>query len=342
MMFGKLFQLNYPVWESEEESWRRFEEIYKVSVELYVVYQGVPQRSSSLNECWNNLASFWECHSTMWGNTSLFYEVLYHICFRKFSDRVHDPLLMRLILLLEDELLTFSFAFKAWAQTDLLRKAYDEITAPYWENKTFKKRYDGEMYMYLMYRVVKLVMMKNLKHDDWCRLFPMSDNLYPFRSYEVYKEVDAYEEAVKFLIPAANLWYEEWCDRAALVEAIDQLYGVDFSNDIKGLYSLIYAVEYRKNIDTCALHLYKTKACSISLLQQLWGADYAEQLQLGFLSLCKRYKSAKRRNPVRGRYGHNDFISHWIYQQINTWRSGNSVILSEKARNKLFDVGLGL
>ena len=342
MMFGKLFQLNYPVWESEEESWRRLEEICKLSAELAGNYHAVPQYGSSLDECWKGIALLWGSDPMSCGDVDPFFEALYHICFRKFSDKVQSPQLMRLLLLIEDELLTFSFAFKAWAQTDLLRNAYDEITAYYCENEIFKKRYDCEIYMYLIYRVIKLVMMKNLKHDEWLGLFPMSDSLYPFRSYEVYHNVDAYEEAVKFLIPAADSWYEEWSDSAIMVEAIDQLYGVDFSGDIKGLYSLIYAVERRKNIDKCALHLYKTKACSIRLLQQLWGADYQEKLQLAFLSLCKRYKSAKRRKPVRGRYGHNDFMSHWIYQQINTWCSDNSVILSKRARNKLFEVGLGL
>ncbi len=341
-MFGKLFQLNYPVWESEEESWNRFEEIYKLSAELAGNCQAVPQRGSSLDECWKDVALLWDSNPMACGNVDPFFEALYHICFRRFSDRAHNPLLMRLLLLIEDELLTFSFAFKAWLQVDSFEEAYHEITNPYWDNKTFKKRFDTEIYLYLMYRVVKLVMLKNLKHDEWLRLFPMGDNLYPFRSYEVYRNVDAYEEAVKFLIPAANSWYEEWADRAVMVEAISQIYGVDFSDDIKGLYSLIYAVEHRKNIDTCSWHLYRTKACSMTLLQKLWGADYAEKLQLGFLSLCKRYKNAKRRKPVRGRYGYSDFMNHWIYQQINTWRSDNTVGLNPKVRNKLFDIALDL
>jgi hypothetical protein len=340
-MFAKLFSLNYPVRESEEESWIRFEELYRLTAEIAVSYHTVPQRDSSLMDCWKNLALFWGCHSIEVNGANLFREVMYHICFRKFSDRVEEPLL-RLILLIEDEVLAFSFAFKAWVQTDVFREAYDEITGPYWYNPIFKKKYDGDMYTYLMYRVVKLVMIKNLTRDEWYNLFPMSDNLYPFRAYEVYQNVDEYEEAVKFLIPAAHVWYEEWSDRSVIIEQLQQLYGLDFSNDIKGLYSLINATKHRQDIDTCSWYLYRTKECSMVLLQHLWGSNYPEKLQRGFLSLCKRYKSAKRRNPARGRYGHSDFMRHWIYQQINAWRCDKTVDISKKVRDKLFEVGIGI
>ena len=271
-MFIKLFNLNYPVWESKEESWNRFENINQLSVELTASCQAAPDRDGSLNDCWKNITLFWSSHSTALDNASPFFEALYHICFRKFSDKIQNPLLMRLILLIEDELLSFSYAFKAWLETDALRKAYNEITAPYWENKTFKKHYDTKLYLYLMFRVVKLVMLKNLKHDEWIRLFPRSNELYPFRSYEVYQNVDVYEEGVRFLIPAADSWYEEWSDQSVMIDQINELYGVDYSNDIKGLYSLIFAASHRQDIVTCSWYLYKTKEYSSTLLQQLWGA----------------------------------------------------------------------
>ena len=83
-MFGKLFQLNYPVWESEEESWRRLEEICKLSAELAGNYHAVPKYGSSLDECWKNIALLWGSDPMSYGNVDPFFESLYHICFRKF------------------------------------------------------------------------------------------------------------------------------------------------------------------------------------------------------------------------------------------------------------------
>lgn len=341
-MFIRLFDLDYPVWEKETESWSRFEVIYKLTAELAVNCQSAPKRNCSLNECWENIVLFWNEHAVTYGDINLLFEALYHLCFRKFSDSVQDPLMMRLILLIEDELQTFSFAFKVWAQMDVFQEAYNNITAHYYDNKIFKKHYDPDLYMYLVHRVVKLVMFKNLEYSNWRSLFPINSNLYPLRPYDIYVNVDMYEEAVTFLIPAATSWYEEWSDSACMISNINQLYGVDFSNDTKGLYSLINAAMHREDIAKCSLYLYGLHECPTVLLQHLWGPNYAEALQLGFLSLCKRYKNAKRRQVVRGRYGHSDFMNNWIYKQINSWRCDHTIVLSKKVKDKLFEVGLDI
>lgn len=341
-MNRRFYQIKYPVWECRKESWKHFEEIYKLSVELAGRVQLTPPRCSSLEKCWIELAVFWEKNPIAVCNSELMFETLYHICFRKFSKNMQDPTLMRLILLVEDELLTCSFAFKVWLKTESFKEAFDEITAPLWYNPTFRKVYDGELYMYLTYRVTKLVMMKNLNREKWIRLFGDFDYSHPYSTWKIYWYVDEYENAVQFLIPNACLWNEEWADRSTMVACIRDLYDVDFSNDIQGLDSLINATKHRKDIETCTRYLYKTKACSPQLLHHLWGADFAKKLQCGFLSLCKRYKTAKKNVTTRGRYEHTKFVNHWIFKQIDDWRRDKSVVLSDKVRAKLFNVGLGI
>jgi len=339
--FRTFLKLKYPVYESDQESWSRYEEIYRLTTKLAEKCQAKPNRCLALEESWKNIAVFWSCYSIDLCGSDLMFESLYHICFRKFSEKAKDPTLMRLILLIEDELLSFSYAFKVWLQTDFFQKAYNEITAPRWENKTFKKVYEDEFYMYLTYRVTRMVMMKNLSRDKWTGLFGDFDYRYHCGLSQIYSYVDDYEAAVEFLIPDAYSWYEEWSDISVMVACIKVLYGVDFSGDIRGLEALIKATKHRQDIVTCARYLYRLKTCPITLLQHLWGDEYAQKLQVGFLSLCKRHKAAKFRGN-RSRYAYAKFLNHWIYKQIGTWRRDKTVELSDKLVETWFNIALGI
>lgn len=341
-MFRKLFQLNYPVDETVEESKIRYMTICELSEELAGV-QPVPSlRCSNLEEAWRKLKLFWERHPDAWNNTNLMYEALYYICFRKFSDNVTMPNLMELVSRLATELQKFSLAFSVLVHTQMFQSAYLAITAPLYENKTFKKRYDGELYLYLVNRLAKLVMLKDEdflgspdasgEHDFSC----------PYSIWKTYYIVESYEEAVTYLIPDASNWTEEWADRAMMVRHIKDLYGVDFSGDPKSLDALINATRHRNDISTCAWYLYKSKACSQELLHRLWGDNYVEKLQYGFLDLHKRYKAAKRNKTTRGRYSQTAFMNHWIYKQIDEWRHSGVIELSDKVGKNFFNIALGI
>ena len=299
-MFRKLFQLNYPVDETVEESKIRYMAICELSEELAGV-QSVPSlRCSNLEEAWRKLKLFWERHPDAWNNTNLMYEALYYICFRKFSDNVTALSLMALVSRLATELQEFSLAFNVLVQTRMFQEAYLEITAPLCQNKTFKKHYNGELYNYMVNRLAKLVMLKN---EDFCDRSNADDGRcsYPYSIWKTYHIVETYEAAIKHLIPDASNWTEEWSDSSIVIAQIKNLYGVDFSGDAKSLDALINATRYRDDVENCAWFLYKTKKCSQALLRCLWGDNYVEKLQCAFLSLYKRYKAAKRNKTARGR-----------------------------------------
>ena len=249
---------------------------------------------------------------------------------------------MELVSRLATELQGFSLAFKVLVHTRMFQDAYSEITAPLHLNKTFKKRYDGELYLYLVNRVAKLVMLKNEDFSDHPGNSDKHDFSCPYSIWKTYHIVDTFEEAVEYLIPDASSWTEEWSDRAVMITSIKDLYGVDFTGDTKSLDALITASHFRNNIDTCAWYLYRTKACSTKLLHRLWGDSYAEKLQSCFLSLHKRYKAAKRNKTTRGRYGQTAFMNHWIYKQIDAWRRNGGVELSNKVRTNFFNISLGI
>ena len=340
-MFKELFQLNYPVDETEAESRTRYAAICQLSEKLAGV-QPVPSlRCRNLEEAWRKLKLFWERHPDAWNNTNLMHEALYYICFRKFSDNVTSPALMELVSRLATELQEFSLAFKVLVQTRMFQDAYLEITAPLCRNKTFNKRYDGELYCYMVNRLAKLVMLKN---EDFCDSSDASDGRWscPYYIWKTYHIVETYEAAIKHLIPDASSWNEEWSDRSILTSRIKNLYGVDFSGDTKSLDALINAVRYKDDIESCAWFLYKTKMCSLALLHCLWGDNYVEKLQCAFLSLYKRYKAAKRNKTARGRYSQTVFMNHWIYKQIDAWRHSEVIELNDKVRSKFFNISLGI
>lgn len=341
-MFRNLFQLNYPVDETEAESKTRYMAICELSEELVGVQPVPALRCSNLEEAWRKLKLFWEHHPDAWNNTNLMYEALYYICFRKFSDEVTTPILMELVSRLATELQEFSLAFSVLVHTKMFQSAYLAITAPLRVNKAFKKRCDGELYRYLVNRLAKLVMLKNedfLNNSDSSGEYNFSC---PYSIWKTYYIVESYEETVKYLIPNASSWSEEWADSTVMVSSIKDLYDVDFSGDPKSLDALINATRHRNDISTCAWYLYKTKACSLKLLHRLWGDNYVEKLQYGFLDLHKRYKAAKRNKTARSRYGQSAFMNHWIYKQIDAWRHSKVIELSDKVRTNFFNISLGV
>lgn len=341
-MFKELFQLNYPVDETEAESQTRYSVIRQLSEELAGVQSASLLNYISLEEAWRKLMLFWECHSDAWNNANLMYEALYYICFRKFSDNVTTPILMELVSRMATELQEFSLAFKVLVQTRMFQDAYLEITAPLCRNKTFKKHYDGELYLYLVNRVAKLVMLKNEYFRDHSDTSDKHEYSCPVSIWETYHIVETYETAVEYLVPDASNWTEEWSDRAVMVTCIKNLYGVDFSDDTKSLDALINATRCRDNIEVCAYFLFRTKACSLELLHRLWGDNYVEKLQRAFLSLYKRYKAAKRNRTACSCYGQVAFKNHWIYKQIDMWRRNDAIDLSDKVRRNFFNISLGI
>lgn len=341
-MFRILFQLNYPVDETEAESLARYTTICELSEDLVGVLQVPSLRCCNLEEAWRKLVFFWECHPDAWNNTNLVHEALYYICLRKFSDNVNTPILMELVSRLATELQEFSLAFKVLVHTKMFQNAYLAITAPLHKNKILKKRCNSELYLYLVNRLAKLVMLKNEDFLDSPASSGERDFSCPYFIWKTYHIVETYEAAIKQLIPEAINWTEEWSDRSILVAHIKNLYGVDFSGDTKSLDALINAVRYKDDIERCAWFLYKTKMCSLALLHCLWGDNYVEKLQCAFLSLYKRYRAAKRNKTARGRYSQTVFMNHWIYKQIDAWRHSEVIELNDKVRSKFFNISLGI
>lgn len=330
----------YPVWETEEESWKRFRRICELTVKVTGRDFSSNYRDYNICGCWEKLADYWIDQVGFFGSVNYMEEAIYHIMFRRFSANVASHSELLLVLFIEEELTRCGFAFSVWSQVSMFEDAYKAVLYA-WYRSLDGKRWDYACYcFYMKCFVQKRVLLKNLHPDVWLSRVGDYTHLCDGRARHIWKRVADYEETIRFLIPNANYWQEEWCDPDIIVQHLSELYEIDFSKSFYSLNSLVEAVMYRDNIDACAFRLFRMKVSPVKLLQNIWGDKFIEKLQQCFVNIYRKYKKSNK-NP-RGLYRRDRVVQNWMFKQINDWHLNGSIELQRPVMKALLEISMGI
>ena len=330
----------YPIEESEAESWERFNHVRDLTMKLVVAAQ---LQNGAIYECWEAIARCWIGKAVDLRGINYMREALYHIRFRKFSNKVHDHDELMLVLLIEDEMLRCGYAFHVWVQMPELAQLYHEMLFVCKQDGVKKNCNSMMLDFYLTARMMNLIMLKDRNPLTWGDDFDQHMATNPYDAGRIYWDVKAYENAICLLIPEAARWSEEWSDEQRIITAVKAKYSVDLTNDSNSFDALIRLVEQRKAICHCSYELYQMKQFTPALAKGIWGNRYEHMLQECFLDIYSRYKVSKK-NTKRSKYSSEKLVSSWLYQWIDQKRLANTLDpkLEGKIRSALFSIALNV
>jgi hypothetical protein len=330
----------YPIWETEEESWKRFRRIRELTVKVTGRDFGSNYCDHNIRTCWAKLADYWSDQVRFFGSVNYIVEAIYHIMFRRFSDNVASSSELLLVLLIDDELTRCGFAFSVWSHMSMFKGAYNSVLSA-WHRAFDRNRWDFMCYcFYMQYAIEKRIFLKNLHPDIWhSRVSDCADLCGGCISY-VWECVEDYEETIRFLIPDADFWQEEWCDPDIIVKRLSELYEVDFTKNLYSLNCLVEAIMHRDNIDACAFRLFRMKISPVQILQNIWDDKFVEKLQQCFVSIFRKYKKSNQ-NP-RGLYRRDRVVQNWMFKQINDWHLSGSIELQHQVKRALLEISIGI
>ena len=335
------YKVFYPIEESEAESWERYARVLDLTMKL--VGTAAQPVNSNICECWKAIASFWNSDAIHLCGKNYLREALYHIRFRRFSDKVHEHDEQMLVLLIEDEMLRCGYAFHAWVQMNELGQLYHEML--------FVCKRDGardeypamKLDFYLTASMMNRIMLKSRTPQEWGDTIDCNRMTYPYYAGCVHWYVKKYENAVAQLIPEADTWYEEWSDEQSIITAVKEKYAVDLTNDSSSFDALIRLVEERKAICHCSYELYQMKQFTTALAEGIWGERYEYMLQKCFLDIFSRYKISKK-NTKRSKYSSEKLVDSWLYQWIDQKRMADELDpgLRDKISKAQFAIALNV
>lgn len=330
----------YPIWETEEESWERFGRICQLTCQVTGHNYNSNYRSQNIRASWEKLANYWADRERFFGSVNYMKEAIYHIMFRRFSVNVAMSSELSLVLLIEDELTRCGFAFSVWNQMSMFEETYKAVLHA-WYGELDGKRWDFSCYCRYMHCFVeKRIFLKDLHPDVWLSRVSDCTHLCDGHARCIWKRVEDYNDTIRFLIPDADHWQEEWCDPDIIVKHLIDLYGVDCSKSLYSLNCLVEAVMNRDKIRACAFRLFRMKVSPVPLLQHIWGDKYIEKLQQCFVNIHKKYKKSNKN--TRGLYRRERVVQNWMYEQINDWYSSCSVKLDRQVKKALLEMSIGI
>lgn len=331
----------YPIEEREAESWERYNHVRDLTMKLAVVAAQLP--NGTIFACWEAIARFWNESTDRLRGINYMREALYHIRFRRFSYKVHEPDERMLVLLIEGEILRCGYAFHVWVQMQELAQMYYNVLYVCKQDGVKKSCHSRKLDFYLTASMMNRVMLKGRKPLTWGDALDCDKVTYPYGASRIYWYVKEYENAVCLLIPEAAQWSEEWSDEQNIITAVKAKYSVDLTNDSNSFDSLIRLVEQRKAIIHCSHELYQMKQFTPALAKGIWGNRYEYMLQKCFLDIYSRYKIGKK-NAKRSKYSSEKLVSSWLYQWIDQKRSANTLDpeLDGKIRSALFSIALNV
>lgn len=330
----------YPIWESEEESWNRFRRIWQLTCQVTGGASSPYYRSQNICASWGKLADYWVDRERFFGSVNYMKEAIYHIMFRKFSHNVARSSDLLLILLIADELTRCGFAFSVWSHMSMFKDAYNAVLSA-WRESFDRNRWDFMCYyFYMIHTIQKRIFLKDLHPDIWNIRVNDCTDLCDGRAICIWRCVEDYEKTIRFVIPDADYWQEEWCDPDIIVKHLSELYEVDFAKNCYSLNCLIEALMHRDNIDACAFRLFRMKVPPVKVLQKIYGDQFAVKLQRWFLNIYGKYKKSNE-NP-RGLYRSERVVQNWMFKQINDWHLSGSVELEHKVKKALMEISIGI
>lgn len=333
--------VNYPIEESVTESWRRFDRIYNLTTELAESDIIIFHQGADVSRAWKTIADVWESYAPGWGNVDIFYEALFHNCFRRFSSKVSESKMLKLVLLVEDELLRCGYAFNAWKDMPAFRRACNEILYPNSNSESLKLVKRWKLRWYLHERMLKRVMLKDKYPEEWGNSLDCTDAAYPYSARYLRSSIERYEDTVKFLLPEAEYWDDkQWADEVLILQEIKEHYGVDYTDDLESLNNVLAAIPDRYEPRTYFYHLYCIKDFPEAIAKRFWEERYDQVVQECFLDIYKRYRRAKD-TTKNSRYRRDRVMNGWIYKQIEAWYNSEAVVLSPKVKKAYFNVTIG-
>lgn len=125
--------------ENVVESWHRFNRIYSLTTELADNDIIILHKHADLHRAWEAIADIWCSRASGWENVDIFYESLFHNCFRRFSTSVSGSNILKLVLLVEDEMLRCGYAFDAWKDMPAFRSACGKVVQSANNGKSLKR-----------------------------------------------------------------------------------------------------------------------------------------------------------------------------------------------------------
>lgn len=342
MSLSRLVYTEYPIEENIEESYEYFMVLYSLTMKANEVEMNMQPSISLLEVWWARIAGIWENETYLKHGVRIFDETLFHIRHKVFSPELDDPLLMKLVLLVEDELGKCGYAFHVWNKLTEFRQALSRTLHPKRGDLTWHVYHSWWYSAYLKGWLMKFVGLKNKSLEEWPGTMRCGDeHIYMCDRERFNDNIECFETAMKFLVPEANTWYEEWRDAGYMLNCLKKLYGIDFSNDSEGFDNLIYMVLHRKSVKYSAYYLYRMKTMPLTLAQHIWGGDADDMIMRCFTDIYHRYRRAKK-NMVRSRYSQKALMESWMYKQIEDWYNTQPNKLADKVRTAYFNISLGI
>lgn len=333
---------DYPIEETVNESYKRFVRMYTLTNEVSGMVADTLPVKRHIRLCWRMIAEVWENEIYMKHKVRIFEEALYHIRHRVFSQNLQDPLLLKLVLLVEDELGRCGYAFNVWNDMDEFRMALCKIQHPRKGDLTYHRFYTWWFREYLDSQMLKYVALKNREPEKWQGTLCLGgQNIYECSRPDIYRHIECFETVIKFLLPDACDWYEQWRDEFYILEQLNHKFGVDFKYDYKGFDALIQLVLDRNNVNNCASCMYRMKMMTPALAQHIWGSDADGMIGRCFIDIYKRYRKSKK-NRVRSRYSQTAVVNGWMYKQIQDWYENQPEKLTDKVRKVFFNISIGI
>lgn len=332
----------YPIEECEAESWERYARVLALTMKLVGSVAAQPV-NNNIHECWKAIAYFWNGNAVNMCGKNYMREALYHIRFRRFSNKVHDHDELMLILFIEEEMLRCGYAFHVWVQMQELAQLYHGMLFVCKRDGAQKAYPAMKLDFYLTASMMSRIMLKSRAPQEWGDALDCDRATYPYQADRIYWYVRKYENAVRLLIPEAAQWSEEWSDEQSVISAVKAKYAVDLTNDSNGFDSLIRLVEQRKAIIHCSHELYQMKQFTPALAAGIWGNRYEYMLQKCFLDIYRRYKTSKK-SSKRSKYASEKLVNSWLYQWIDQKRLANTLDpkLEGKIRSALLSIALNI
>lgn len=335
-------KLIYPVYETVEESWTRFNEIFNLTVRIAAPYHGEPPRMGSIQECWEKTLLYWSEYRFLMKNIDFMFEAIYHIRYRVFSENVSTSDELRLVLLIEDELCRCGYAFHVWSNMEEFKSVYREMLFPVHSSRGWKPFCPAPLSLYLAGNMINRIMLKDRRPIDWGEELDCDRAASYLGSDYMRYRIKEYEDVITALVPEAYQWNEEWMDGTYAVDAIKRRYVVDYSKDEEGFSNLFRLVADKNYPTLCAGPLYMLGDIPHNLLNTLWGDRTEMMLKRCFLEIYKKYKRANKNKTKRSRYSQQTIVHSWLYQWVGQNRSKKKSLLDSKVATAHFNIGLGV
>ena len=218
MMFSNLRGIAnlYPIYEGENESWERFNRIFELTEKLSPLFLVQVPRCNNLCKCWDDIAMFWKKNAFALSNTNFMYEAIYHIHNSRFSEKVEKSDALKLVLLIEDELLRCGYAFRVWKDMEAFIEPLRRILHTTTSNKKNKKTYSKTLEAYKKGRTMMLIMLKGMNEDAWGDRLDCQWAVYPYGLWRVQRDIESFEKAIDYLIEKQDMqvFFSHWhgCD----------------------------------------------------------------------------------------------------------------------------------